>query len=221
MSELTMTETYMLLVLNATSKYSNLLDCQYSAGVVLGGIYDLLQNGYVSTDRSGKLGVSKKPNTEFSFARTLYEGIQARPSRTINKWLDTYCFSATSKAVQPVINDSLQALADQGLIQFEKKRALFGTKVRASVNAMQAAPFVDAFKNNVVDGTSDEAVIFSVQMLLLADVFKAYFPMGKRMAIKSTLNSYKKSNIWRTMEPYVDRVQNFNYQNTVYTGASQ
>ena len=69
--------------------------------------------------------------------------------------------------------------------------------------------------------TINDEIIFCAELLLLADVFKSYFPMGKRWAIKSTLNDYKHSSMWKMMEPYADAVRSFNYQNTVYTGASQ
>ena len=98
---------------------------------------------------------------------------------------------------------------------------LFRKKQSVAINMAQSAPIIDEFVRGVQGGQDNDEIIFCAEMLLLADVFKSYFPMGKRWAIKSTLNYYKHSGMWKMMEPYADAVRSFNYQNTVYTGASQ
>lgn len=80
---------------------------------------------------------------------------------------------------------------------------------------------IDAFIFDVESGKQDAMIIFCVEMLILADVFKRFFPVKKSVQVKSVLDQYRQSDIWSSMEVYTNSVQNFNYQNAVYTGASE
>lgn len=221
MMNLSMTETYLLLAINGTGRRSNLAACQYSAGIVLGGIYELLQHGYLTADKKGRLTAGKQLDESYSFLKRLYDNISSRPSKTADNWLDYYCLSPTEKAIRPVIDDIVYSLEKKGFAHVSRKRGILKMKTQVSPDSAQAGRIVEDFRKSVTDGTENESVIFSVQMLLLADAFKSYFPMGQRMKIKPVLNAYRKSAVWKTMEPYTNRVRNFNYQNTVYTGASR
>lgn len=219
--ELSMTEKYALLLLNAIGKHTDYMACQYSAGIVLGGLLELSQNGFISIGRNGKLAVSQKLTEEYGYLWTLYSNIKSGSPKSFNKWLEFYCFSPTYKNLRPIINDIFNALSDSGYIFIQRTKGIFRVKTSVTVNASSTMPVIRGYKENVLNNSEDEDVIFCTQMLLLADVFKMYFPMGQRAAIKQTLTIYKHTGLWKTLEPYTNSVRNFNYQNTVYTGASQ
>ena len=198
--ELSMTEKYTLLMLYGGGNRTDFMTCQFTAGIVLGGIFDLLQAGQITIARGNKLSAVQKTGA-------------------VNE--SYYCFSATYKSIRPVVDDVLNTLAQKGYISMTWRRGLFKKKRSIIINKAQSTPIIDEFVSEVQSGNNNDEIIFCVEMLLLADVFKSYFPMGKRWDIKSTLSAYKQSEMWKMMEPYADAVRNFNYQNTVYTGASQ
>lgn len=219
--EVSMTEKYTLLMLYGDGSHTDFMACQFTAGIVLGGLFELIQSQDISVGVGNKVVVGQRTETISECWSTLYENICRQSAKTIKGWLGHYCFSPTFKNVRPVVDDVLNTLAYKGFINIKWSQRLFRKKRSIEINRLQTAPIVDEFVVGVQSGKNSDEIIFCVEMLLLADVFKSYFPMGKRGAIKSTLNSYKHSEIWRMMEPYVSAVRNFNYQNTVYTGASQ
>lgn len=219
--KLSMTEKYTLLMLYGGGRRTDFMACQFAAGIVLGGLLELIQAGDISVSRGNKLSTDYKAKKTSECFSTLYENICRQSGKSMQSWLEYYCFNPTYKNIRPVIDDMLNTLADKGFISIEWHRGLFRKKRSIEINATQTAAVVDEFVSGVQSGKDTDEIIFCAEMLLLADVFKSYFPMGKRWGIKSTLNSYKHSEIWSMMEPYANAVRNFNYQNTVYTGASQ
>lgn len=219
--ELSMTEQYTLLLMNAIGKHTDYAACQYSAGIILGGLLELSQNGLISVNRNGKLDVSKNLDGEHDYLKTLYNNIKSGSPKTYGKWLDFYCFNPTYKNIRPIMNDVLSSLANNNYVFVERTKGFFRVKTKVAVNTSLSMSIIQNYKESVLNSSEDENVIFCTQMLLLADVFKKYFPMGQRSSIKQTLNCYKHSELWKTMEPYTNSVRNFNYRNTVYTGASQ
>lgn len=219
--ELSMTEKYTLLMLYGGGNRTDFMACQFTAGIVLGGLFELLQSKHISIGRGNKLVADRKLGTVNDCWATLYDNICGHSAKSLRGWLEYYCFSATYKSIRPVVDDVLNSLAYKGYISITWRRGLFRKKQSVAINTAQSAPIIDEFVTGVQGGQDSDEIIFCAEMLLLADVFKSYFPMGKRWAIKSTLNDYKRSGMWKMMEPYTDAVRNFNYQNTVYTGASQ
>lgn len=220
-TELSMTEKYTLLMLYGGGSHSDFMACQFTAGIVLGGLFELLQARFISVGRGDKLSVERKAEAVNGCWSTLYKNICGQSAKTIQSWLEYYCFSPTYKNVRPIVDDVLNDLSYKGFISIEWHRGIFRKKRSIEINKVQAASVADEFIAEIQSGNGSDEVIFCAEMLLLADVFKSYFPMGKRWAIKSILNDYKRSEIWHMMKPYADAVRNFNYQTTVYTGASQ
>ena len=181
----------------------------------------MLQSKHIFVGRGNKLMTDRKTGSVNEWQATLYDNICGHSAKSIQGWLEYYCFSATYKSIRPVVDDVLNTLAHKGYISIRWRRGLFRKKRSVAINTAQSASIIDGFVTGVQDGQDNDEIIFCAEMLLLADVFKSYFPMGKRWAIKSTLNDYKHSSMWKMMEPYADAVRSFNYQNTVYTGASQ
>lgn len=219
--ELSLTEKYTLLMLYGGGNRTDFMTCQFTAGIVLGGIFELLQAGQITVGKGNKLLAVPKIGAVNESYSTLYNDICGHSAKSLHKWLEYYCFSATYKSIRPVVDDVLNALAQKGYISMTWRRGLFKKKHSIIINKAQSAPIIDEFVSGVQSGQNNDEIIFCVEMLLLADIFKSYFPMGKRWDIKSTLSAYKQSEMWKMMEPHTDAVRNFNYQNTVYTGASQ
>ena len=219
--ELSMTEKYTLLMLYGGGSHTDFMACQFTAGIVLGGLFELMQSEDISVGKGNKVLAGQRTEIVNECWSTLYENICRQSAKTMKGWLGHYCFSPTYKSIRPIVDDMLNVLTDKGFINIKWRQGLFRKKRFIEINKSQTAPVVDEFVSGVQSGKNSDEIIFCVEMLLLADVFKSYFPMGKRGAIKSTLNSYKHSEIWRMMEPYANEVRNFNYQNTVYTGESQ
>lgn len=219
--ELSMTEKYTLLMLYGGGNRTNFMGCQFTAGIVLGGLLELMQSNEISLSRGDKLLVGYKKGTINENFSTLYGNLCNQPAKSIKGWLEYYCFNSTYKNIRPVIDDVLNGLVSKDFINIQWHRGVFSKKRSIEINKAQVSPVVDEFVSGIQSGKNSDEMIFCAEMLLLADVFKSYFPMGKRWAIKSILNGYKKTNIWKMLEPHINTVRNFNYQNTVYTGASE
>lgn len=222
MSELSFSENYMLLLLNATKKHTNIKEAQYSAGIVLGGIYDLLEIGCISMNDGGYLDATGSLPAEYSYLQVLYTGIR-HSNKKISKWLEYYCCKQTSKNIRPMINDIYHALSAKGFIDIEVKKGLVKTKTIFHLRPNESAPIIEDFQQGVLNKVTDEKVIFLTQMLSLAEVLKGLFPMRYRMKVKSAISHYKKHRIWNVMKPYVNSIQNYvqngQYMSAVLAGA--
>ena len=184
--ELSMTEKYALLMLYGGGNRTDFMACQSTAGIVLGGLFELLQSKHISVGRGNKLMTDRKTGAVNEWQATLYDNICGHSAKSIQGWLEYYCFSATYKSIRPVVDDVLNTLAHKGYISIRWRRGLFRKKRSVAINTAQSASIIDGFVTGVQDGQDNDEIIFCAEMLLLADVFKSYFPMGKRWAIKST-----------------------------------
>ena len=219
--DLSMTEKYTLLMLYGGGARTDFMACQFTAGIVLGGLWELTQRQDFSIGGDHKLLVPDSAGEAMVGFSTLYGNLGRQPARSMQSWLSYYCFQPTYKNVRPVVDDVLGALAEKGFLRITWRPGFFRKKRIVEINAEQADVVVEEFIAAVQSNQDRDEIIFCTEMLLLADVFKSYFPMGKRLRIKSTLERYKHAELWRTMEPYANAVRNFNYQNAVYTGATQ
>lgn len=219
--ELSLTEKYTLLMLYGIGRHTDFMACQFSAGIILGGLFELLQSSHISTGAGGALVPQPVSGAPDSHLTTLYANVERQPTKNMQKWLTFYCFSPTYKAIRPIIEDMVNDLNAKGYLRIIWRQGLLRKKRIIEIDRTRTAPVVDAFVRGVQSGEMSDSLVFCAEMLLLADLFKSYFPLGKRAAIKETLNQYKRSDMWKMLEPYTNAVRNFNYQNTVYTGASQ
>ena len=95
--ELSMTEKYTLLMLYGGGNRTDFMACQFTAGIVLGGLFELLQSKHISVGRGNKLVADRKSGTVNECWATLYDNICGHSAKSLRGWLDYYCFSATYK----------------------------------------------------------------------------------------------------------------------------
>lgn len=215
-----LTETYTLLMLYGGGDRTDHMACQFSAGIVLGGLTDLLRARCVQLGPDGRLTPVSPPGLIPPSCAALYGDLCQYPPKPLREWLDHYCFRPTHKAVRPLVDDVVNQLAARGCLRVEWRCGLLSRKRHIEIDPARARPAAEAFVHGVLAGEVCDEWVFCTEMLLLADVFKSYFPMGRRAAIKGTLDRYRRTALWQRLAPLADAVRNFNYQNTVYTGAS-
>ena len=121
-NELSMTEKYTLLMLYGGGNRTDFMACQFTAGIVLGGLFELLQSKYISVGRGNKLVADRKSGTVNECWTTLYDDICGHPAKSLRGWLEYYCFSATYKNIRPVVDDVLNTLAHKGYISITWRR---------------------------------------------------------------------------------------------------
>lgn len=215
MRRLLLSETYMILLLNAVGEYTDISASQYSAGVVLGGIRDLLENGCVIMRPDGKLEAKTSMPDGYSGLAELYRNI-GESCKSTGKWLDYYCCRPSSKHISILLKEIYASLAEKKLADIEIRKGIFRQKRTVSM-CPAAAPVIEQFLKDAESAQADDNTVFCIQMLQLAEVLKKYFAGSGRM--KSVLRQYSQTEIWRQMEPYVNSIRNFNYRNTVNSGA--
>lgn len=214
MDTLTMTEQYTLLMLNAIGNRTDFLAGQYTGGIILGGICELEEGGYIFV-KNEKVFIKKIPEQGWSCG--LFYNFQLYPEKKIKGWLEWYCCTATYKNIRPVVNQVLQSLERKGFIEIKRKRGWFKEKTAVVMNDA-AAEAIRAYREALDRKSSTPEMIFCTQMLLLADVLQLYFPVGSRSRVRTLLAEYKKTAMWKKMDPYVSLIRNFNDQNAFYTG---
>lgn len=218
MNTLSFSEIYTLLLLSSTGKRTDISNPQYSAGIVLGCIYDLLQSGCITMDINGFLKIQKSLPAEYTYLRDVYNGINQK-NKKLSKWLEYYCCNPTSKNIRPLINSMYYTLSDKGYVNIEVKKGFLKTKTSIYLHSDKITPILENFQTAVLHGTDDEHIIFATQLLLLADVLKNIFSMGQRLKVNSAISDFSKSQIWKNTKPYINIIRNFNYQNSLNSGA--
>lgn len=219
--KLSMTEIYTLLLLYGENGKIDCLSSQYSAGIVLGGLIELIDLGKISSDKDGRLSVKNIDSDVPTCFVNIYKNIEEHSEKTMKYWLEYYCFQPSYSKIRPIVDDVFFELERKKYILIDDKRGIFRKKRTIKICEEKAKQVIDAFIFDVESGKQDAMIIFCVEMLILADVFKRFFPVKKSVQVKSVLDQYRQSDIWSSMEVYTNSVQNFNYQNAVYTGASE
>lgn len=218
MEKLTLSETYMVLFYYAAGKHTDIYLPQNSAGIVLGGIYGLLQSGCVEKEKNGRLAVYQPLPSEYTGLEEMYANIK-RHSKTTTKWLDYYCCSPSQKNIKLLVDDLQESLSQKHMLKIQMKKGIFRQKRVISLYEKEAEEVVREFKEALNRNYPDENTAFLVQMLLLSGSLKKYFGVQERGRIKKVIEQYRYTEIWKDMEPYVNRIKNFNFQNALNSGA--
>ena len=218
MEKLTLSETYMVLFYYAAGKHTDIYLPQNSAGIVLGGIYGLLQSGCVEKEKNGRLAVYQPLPSEYTGLEEMYANIK-RHSKTTTKWLDYYCCSPSQKNIKLLVDDLQESLSQKHMLKIQMKKGIFRQKRVISLYEKEAEEVVREFKEALNRNYPDENTAFLVQMLLLSGSLKKYFDTQERGRMKKVIERYRYTEIWKDMEPYVNKIKNFNFQNALNSGA--
>lgn len=218
MGKLTLSETYMVLFYYTAGKHTDIYLPQNSAGIVLGGIYGLLQSGCVEKEKNGRLAVCKPLPSDYTGLEEMYANIK-RHSKTTTKWLDYYCCSPSQKNIKLLVDDLQESLVQRQMIKVQVKKGIFRQRRVISLCEKETEEVVRAFREAMNREVPDEDTAFLVQMLLLSGVLKKYFSVQERGRIRKMIEQCRHTEIWKDMEPYVNRIKNFNFQNTINSGA--
>lgn len=218
MEKLTLSETYMVLFYYAAGKHTDLCLPQNSAGIVLGGISELLQSGCIREEKNGRLAVYQPLPSEYTGLEEMYTNI-TRHSKTAVKWLDHYCCSPSQKNIKLLVDDLQESLVQRQMIKVQVKKGIFRQRRVISLCEKETEEVVRAFREAMNREVPDEDTAFLVQMLLLSGVLKKYFSVQERGRIRKMIEQCRHTEIWKDMEPYVNRIKNFNFQNTINSGA--
>ena len=124
MGKLTLSETYMVLFYYTAGKHTDIYLPQNSAGIVLGGIYGLLQSGCVEKEKNGRLAVYKPLSSEYTSLEEMYTNIKQH-SKNTTKWLDYYCCSPSQKNIKLLVDDLQEALVQRQMIKVQVKKGIF------------------------------------------------------------------------------------------------
>ena len=218
MEKLTLSETYMVLFYYAAGKHTDIYLPQNSAGIVLGGIYGLLQSGCVEKEKNGRLAVYQPLPSEYTGLEEMYANIK-RHSKTTTKWLDYYCCSPSQKNIKLLVDDLQESLSQKHMLKIQMKKGIFRQKRVVSLYEKETEEIVKEFREAVERNYPDENTAFLVQMLLLSGSLKKYFDTQERGRMKKVIERYRYTEIWKGMEPYVNKIKNFNFQNALNSGA--
>ena len=218
MGKLTLSETYMVLFYYTAGKHTDIYLPQNSAGIVLGGIYGLLQSGCVEKEKNGRLAVYKPLSSEYTGLEEMYTNIKQH-SKNTTKWLDYYCCSPSQKNIKFLVDDLQESLVQRQMIKVQVKKGIFRQRRVISLCEKETEEVVRAFREAMNREVPDEDTAFLVQMLLLSGVLKKYFSAQERGRIRKMIEQCRHTEIWKDMEPYVNRIKNFNFQNTINSGA--
>ena len=218
MEKITISEAYMILSYYAEGKHTDIYQPQNSAGIVLGGIYELLQSGCVRKEKNGSLSIHKPLPSEYTGLEGIYTNIELY-SKTTAKCLDYYCCSPSQKNVKILADDLQESLSQKHMLKIQMKKGIFRQKRVISLYEKEAEEVVREFKEALNRNYPDENTAFLVQMLLLSGSLKKYFDTQERGRMKKVIERYRYTEIWKDMEPYVNKIKNFNFQNALNSGA--
>lgn len=218
MTNLSFSENYTILLLSGIGKHTDITNSQYCTGIVLGGIYDLLSSGCVLINTRGHLIVNGVLPEEYLYLDILYKNI-SQNGKKISSWLEYYCCSSTSKHIRPIIDAVYNSLEKKGYLNIEIKKGLLRTRTYIHLCSSKTNQIIEDFQIRTINKDNDNFIAFSIQMLMLADILKAFFTMGQRLELNSAISYYKKYKVWKNTEQYVNLITNFVCQNSVNSGA--
>ena len=208
----------MVLSYYAAGKHTDIYLPQNSAGIVLGGIYGLLQSGCVKKEKNGSLAIYKPLPSDYTGLEEIYTNIE-RHSKTTTKWLDYYCCSPSQKNIKILVDDLQESLVQRQMLKVQVKKGIFRQRRVISLCEKETEEVVREFKEALNRNYPDENTAFLVQMLLLSGSLKKYFDTQERGRMKKVIERYRYTEIWKDMEPYVNKIKNFNFQNALNSGA--
>lgn len=212
--ELTKTQIYVILALRSTGKFTFLTSENIAAGIILNGLFEMLDEGIVVADSKGRLKIEKGLPGKYDYLYPLYTNIKCTPTKTIHKWFEMYAYNIGQKDVKNLVNSIVDSLRQKSCIDISVNNGILRKKIRYLVKSDALEVAEETYKKMVIGGSSEGDIVFAAVL----NANKLDMGIVKTKEVQERISSFKRTKIWKYAVDCVRQIENqsFNVQLSSY-----
>lgn len=212
--ELAKTQIYVILALRSKGKFTFLTSENIAAGIILNGLFEMLDEGIVVADSKGRLKIEKGLPGKYDYLYPLYTNIKCTPTKTIHKWFEMYAYNIGQKDVKNLVNSIVDSLRQKSCIDISVNNGILRKKIRYLVKSDALEVAEETYKKMVIGGSSEGDIVFAAVL----NANKLDMGIVKTKEVQERISSFKRTKIWKYAVDCVRQIENqsFNVQLSSY-----
>lgn len=214
MKDLTITQEYMICVLNEKGKMSELFGVEKIVCFVAAGLLEMKLEGCIAMEKKKVCVLSDLPE-KLTHLKPLYDYINGYKSVKIEKIIEEYTYTFTDKRFFELVDSVGKSLLEINLVQ-EKEAGIFG-KRKYYIPTKDAVHYViDMIRSELLEeGEITEDIVLLTILLAKGKIIKKYFSEYEQKEIKSRLKEILNSADGHMVQEMIDHIENMMNMMTV------
>ena len=200
MNNLSYTQEYFLCALNRRGTFAARQGMKISAYVLISGLMELTEQGYISKDRQNVLSASRPFEDKDSYLKPLYDAVACSGKRELAALLDMYVSAIRSYggrrgSFKEIVIPIAKSLEKEGYLHIHQKKFLF-VKMRRYIPRQGAIRrIIDGLEREFLQEKQITDKTFCLASLLDgAGLLSKYFNPQKVMSFKQIIDKEKQNS---------------------------
>lgn len=208
MTQLTITEEFILCALNYKKKVSSLYSTEYNVCIISGLLLELLAKNVIQFDEKKKIIVTNQSNVLTDYEKVLVEYISSKKPLNAKKLIEVISFSMSSKLIKSVVEGVLQSLIAKECVTVKSQHKLFGEKLTYTTNDHAVNIVIEKMRAELLeDGEISDEVIVLTSLLLESKLLPNYFSKHETKQLKDRIAEVKNSDERKFIKEVLDHVE--------------
>ena len=210
MQPLSFTQEYFLCSVNDKGDIPMLYSSYVQAGLLVGGMLELLQHGYIRRDEQDHLRTGKDWDDQLPYLRPLYNTIVGlKKPRDIKGVATQYMFKTSPKPFNEYFDAIGLSLAAAGCADELSKPGAWRDKLKYIPREAAIHQVVQRIRTELLEeGVIYEQTVCLVAFLDKSDMIKQYFSKFEAKALKARIKEIRSSEAYASIKEVLDEVDN-------------
>lgn len=217
MKDLTITQEYMICVLNEKGKMSEMLGVEKIVCFVASGLLEMKLEGCIAMEKKKVCVISDLPE-KLAHLKPLYDYINRYESVKIEKIIEEYTYTFTDKRFYELVDSVGKSLAEINMAE-EIEKGILG-KRKYYIPTKDAVHYViDMIRSELLEeGEITEDIVLLTILLAKGKIIKKYFSEYEQKEMKLRLKEILNSADGHMVQEMIDHIENMIYTMTVLMG---
>ena len=217
MKDLTITQEYMICVLNEKGKMSELFGVEKIVCFVAAGLLEMKLEGCIAMEKKKVCVISDLPE-KLAHLKPLYDYINRYESVKIEKIIEEYTYTFTDKRFYELVDSVGKSLAEINMAE-EIEKGILG-KRKYYIPTKDAVHYViDMIRSELLEeGEITEDIVLLTILLAKGKIIKKYFSEYEQKEMKLRLKEILNSADGHMVQEMIDHIENMIYTMTVLMG---
>ncbi|MGI6010827.1 MAG: GOLPH3/VPS74 family protein [Ruminococcus sp.] len=204
MKDLSLTQKYLLCVLNSKGRVST-FEIEKVMCIAASGVIELLLDGIAELDKK-KIELKKALPMEKKFLQPIYDFIERKQPVKFEKVIENYSIAFTDKNINELIGSLGESLAEAGCVRKEKG-GLFGGKDVYVPDKKEVDLIIQNIRAEILEeGELSEDIVALTALLNKSGDLTKYFSAYEKKDLKNRLREIKENPMNKEIQKVADYV---------------
>lgn len=205
MRNLSFTQEFFLCALKPQGSATLTNSTERSTSLLIGGLLELLMDGYISIDDNKKVFINKELSSDKIYLAPIYELIKTNKPMKIKTIAEKYAFGfkRSDELFQSVGN----SIVEDGYVVKENNQGLFKSKIHFLPNESEVTKIVEKLRAELLEqGKISDEVIVLAALLNKSGLIKNYFSKYEVQKLDERLKEIQQSEAGVLIKQMVDYI---------------